>query len=111
MAKYSGKIGYIETVETAPGVWTEEVTEKPVYGDVTRNTRRWASSSEQLNDNLNIDNQISIVANPYAMQNFHVMRYIWFMGTKWKINNVEVQYPRLILSIGGVYNGEQDTTT
>lgn len=104
MAKFYGSIGYTETVETKPGVWTDQITEHNYHGELVRNTRR-LQSSDQVNDNINIANEISIVADPYAYQNFHAMRYVEFMGTKWKITNVEVQYPRLILTIGGVYNG------
>ena len=104
MAKYYGKIGYAETVEKNPGVWTEQITERSYYGDMIRNTRR-LQSAEQVNDNINIANDLSIIADPYAINNFHTMRYAEFMGAKWKISNVEVQYPRLILTLGGLYNG------
>ena len=104
MAKYYGKIGFAESVESAPGVHVEKIVERNYYGELVRNSRR-LQSANQLNDNINISNEISIVADPYADKNFHMMRYIEFMGTKWKINNVEVQPPRLILTIGGVWNG------
>ena len=104
MAKWYGVIGYDETLETRPGVWVNQITERNYYGDVIRNSRR-LQTANQLNDNINISNEISIVADPYANQNFHAMRYVEFMGTKWKIDNITVQYPRLILSLGGVYNG------
>ena len=104
MAKWYGKIGYAETVETKPGVWTEKTTERGNFGDLLRNSRRLQSTSS-LNDNVNIANEISILADQFAYQNFHAMRYTEFMGTKWKISNVEVQYPRLILTLGDVYNG------
>ena len=106
MAKYFGKIGYAEQVETAPGVWEEKITERQYYGDVVRNIRRLESSGN-LNDNINASMEISIIADPYAIQNFHAMRYVEFIGSLWKITSVEVNYPRLILSIGGVYNGQQ----
>ena len=106
MAKYYGVIGYAETVETAPGVYEEQITERNYYGELVRNTRR-LQTSDQVNDNINIANEISIIADPFATQNFHAMRYIEFMGAKWKITNVEVRYPRLILTIGGVYNGDE----
>ena len=106
MAKWYGVIGYAETAETAPGVWTEQITERNYCGDLLRNTRR-LQTADQLNDNINISNEISIVADPYANQNFHSMRYAKFMGTAWKITSVEVQYPRLILTLGGEYNGQQ----
>lgn len=103
MAKFYGAIGYGEPVETAPGIWKEKITERTYYGDLVRNTRRLENSGE-VNDNINIANEISIVADPFARENFHRMRYAFFMGAKWKISSVEVQYPRLILTIGGVYN-------
>ena len=106
MAKYYGVIGYAETVETAPGVYEEQITERNYYGELVRNTRR-LQASDQVNDNINIANEISIIADPFATQNFHAMRYIEFMGAKWKITNVEVRYPRLILTIGGLYNGDE----
>ena len=104
MAKWYGKIGYANLEETAPGVWTEQITERSYFGDVIRNNRK-LQSSEHLNDDINVSNEISIVADPYAIDNFHSMRYIEFMGTRWKVSNIDVQYPRLILSLGGVYNG------
>ena len=58
-----------------------------------------------INDDININNSISIVADPYAYENFHNMRYAILEGVKWKITNVEINRPRLILTIGGVYNG------
>lgn len=103
MAKWFGKIGFAETKETNSGVWEEAITVREYYGDITRNTRRF-QSSENLNDNIVVSNDISIVADPYAIQNFHAMRYIEFMGAKWKINNVEVSYPRLILTLGEICN-------
>ena len=106
MAKFYGSVGFAETVETVPGVWEEQITECSYYGDLIRNTRRLDSSSN-VNDNINIANQISIVADPFATNNIYAMRYVEFQGAKWKITNVEVQYPRLILTIGGLYNVEQ----
>ena len=106
MAKFYGKIGYAaSTVEIKPGVYEEQIVERSYYGDLIRNTRR-LQSADQVNDDINISNEISIVADPYATNNFHTMRYAVFMGTKWKISNVEVSYPRLILTLGGVYNGQ-----
>ena len=104
MAKYYGQIGFAESVDSAPGVHVEKIVERNYYGELVRNSRR-LQSANQLNDNINISNEISIVADPYADKNFHMMRYIEFMGTKWKISNVEVQPPRLILTVGGVWNG------
>ena len=106
MAKYYGSVGFAESVETRPGVWIEEITERKYSGDLIKNVRRLQNSG-QVNDNIDVANQISIVADPFAYSNFHSMRYVTFMGANWKITSVEVQYPRLILTIGGLYNGKQ----
>lgn len=106
MAKWYGIIGFAETRETVAGVWEEQITERYYYGDVLRNSRR-LQTVDQLNDNINVSNEISIVADPFANQNFHSIRYIVFMDTRWKVSNIEVQYPRLILTLGGLYNGKQ----
>lgn len=105
MSRFYGEVGYAPTVETRPGVWEEVIIPRNYYGDVTRNMRRY-QSADKVNDDLVVNNQISIVADPYAMQNFHLIRYVEWMGAKWKVSNVDVQYPRLILEIGGVYNGD-----
>lgn len=104
MAKYYGQIGFVKTVETSPGVWEEQPTERYYYGDVMRNSMRW-QAAEGLNDNIDINNRISIVADDYAYNSVHTMRYIVWNGVVWKILNAEVRYPRLILTLGGVYNG------
>lgn len=103
MAKWYGVIGYVTTVETTPGVWEEQITERNYYGDLRRNTRR-LQTTEQLNDNITASNELSIVADPYAELNFHDMRYAEIKGVKWKITNVEVEPPRLNLTVGGLYN-------
>jgi hypothetical protein len=110
MGKFYGAIGYAETNETSPGVWTETITEHNYSGDVLKNSRRW-QAGENLNDDLTINNLISILADPFAYQNFHKIRYIKWMGASWKVTSIEVQRPRLILTIGGVYNGQQGPTS
>lgn len=106
MAKWNGKIGYVENVETEPGVWEPVVTEKPYSGDMLVNMSQWVNSND-VNDDLKLANKISVIADPFAYQNFQSIKYVEFMGTLWKVTTTEVNYPRIILSIGGVYNGEQ----
>lgn len=101
--KWSGKIGFVETKETRPGVWENVTTERNLYGDVIRDIRK-NQSSGQVNDDINISNRISIVSNSFVRDNLSFMKYIEFMGAKWKITDVEVQYPRLVLTIGGLWN-------
>lgn len=106
MAKFYGTIGYVKLTETSPGIWEEEVTEHKYYGDILRNYRKLESSGG-VNDNVTVANEISIISDPFANENFHWMRYVEFMGSKRKVENVSAQYPRLILTLGGLYNGKQ----
>ena len=105
MSKYFGKIGYGVTEEIRPGVNLPDLTEREYYGDIVRNIRRYENSGE-VNDDLNINMTLSIVADPFAYQNFHQLKYVEYMGAKWKATSVEPQFPRLIITLGGVYNGE-----
>lgn len=104
MAKYFGSIGYADTVETSPGIFKEQIITKDYYGDIIRNNRRLENDG-QINDDINITNQISIVSDPYAIDNFWKIRYATFLGQKWKVKTVDVEFPRLILTLGGLYNG------
>ena len=104
MGKFYGKIGFALQKEIRPGYWDEEITERPYYGDLIRN-RRKLQVSGQVNDNVNVSNEISIVADPFAVEHFYNMRYVDFMGARWKVSDVEVQYPRLILTVGDLYHG------
>ena len=104
MPKFYGSIGYAISKETAPGVWTEDIVERQYFGDIYRNTRK-LQSGNQVNDSIDISNEISILSDPFANENFHSMRYVTYMGAKWKVSSVEVRYPRLILTVGGLYNG------
>ena len=105
MAKFYGAIGFGEPVEIQPGIWEDKITERMYSGDLVRNTSR-PQTSDSVNDNINISNDVSIIADPFAEQNIYSMRYVTYGGAKWKITNVEVLYPRLKLTIGGVYNGQ-----
>jgi len=104
MAKFYGPIGYAKMTEASKGVWVDVMTEYNYYGDVIKNMSR-TKEGESLNDNLTIDNRLSIIADPFAYSNFQSMRYIKWMGAFWKITSVDVQRPRLLLTIGGIYNG------
>lgn len=104
MNKYYGKIGFSESSEVRPGVWEDAITEKPYYGDVLRYSKS-SSSTDKVIDDLRVSNQISILSDPYIMNHFRNLKYLEWLGTKWKVSDIEIQYPRLVLTIGGVYNG------
>ncbi len=105
MAKFSGPIGYAVRIEERPGFYTDRIEEHNHKGDITRNGGRWTASPESTNDDLTLNHEVSILADPFAKSNIQSMKYIRLMGTNWKITGVRAQYPRLILTIGGVYNG------
>ena len=107
MAKWYGQIGFEITRETDLDVWTELIEERSYYGDVIRNNRSDYRGDNEVNQGFNITNRISFIADPYAKENFYRMRYATFMGAKWKIANIEVEYPRLIMTLGGLWNGER----
>ena len=106
MARFYGKVGYMETKETSPGVWTEVQCERSYYGDILDNRHKW-QTADQLNDQVNISNRFSILADAYAYAHFSHIRYVEWMGVKWKVNSIEVQRPRLILDVGGEWNGPE----
>ena len=102
--KWHGVIGFADTVETEPGIWIDDIFEHTYYGDIIRNTRSLQPSGG-VNDNINVSNSISIIADPYAVAHFSQIKCVELVGTRWTVTSVEVQSPRLILTLGGVYNG------
>lgn len=109
MAKFYGRVGYGETQETAPGVWSDVITERKYFGDVVRNTRE-LREGESLNNDISVNNSISIVADGYANEHLFAMKYVEWAGTLWIVSSVEVRSPRLLLRLGGVYNGPRAAT-
>ena len=103
MPKCSGMIGYALAEETRPGVWSEVIVEKKYYGDIVRDNRKIVDQGE-MNGSISISNNISIVSNSFMLDNMAFMRYISFMNSKWKIISVEIKTPRIIITIGGLYN-------
>ena len=104
MAKSRIKIGFATTVETCPGIWDEQIQEKIYYADVTRRYVK-QNYNTTINANVDISNTLSVVANPEILTNLQSIRYVSWMGQRWSIGSIEVNYPRLILGIGGIWNG------
>ena len=104
MAKFYGSVGFVTQQETVPGVATQVAVERNYYGDELKVTRRW-EKTDHLNDDLDVAINISIVADRFAYDNISAIRYVSWMGSKWRVTSVEPQRPRLLLTIGGVYNG------
>lgn len=103
--KFFGKIGFTTQRKSQPGIWTSSAEEREAYGDVLSNVRRWENDG-QVNDDISTTNRISILANRFFYEHLGAMRYVKWNGTAWKISSAEVVRPRIILTLGGVYNGE-----
>jgi len=105
MAKFYGLLGFVQQQETSPGVWTDVITEKNYYGEITRDTRR-LQQGEKLNDDVVVNNIVSVVSDPFADGAIMAIRYVEWLGVKWKVNSIDnTQPPRIILSIREPYNG------
>lgn len=105
MARFHGEVGFVgDKVETAAGVWVNEMVERAYFGDLISDTRR-LESGESVNDDISVGNSISIVADGYASEHFHAIRYVRWAGSLWRVTSVESRRPRLILRLGGIYNG------
>ena len=104
MTRFYGEVGYsLGTVELRPGVSEEGIREQKLYGDVIRDTRRL--EGDKVNPDISTGNSISVMADAYFRENFHRIRYVKWAGVNWQVTEVEVQHPRLLLRLGGVYNG------
>lgn len=103
MARYHGYVGYGVDVETYPGVWEQQIVERRYFGDVVKN-RLNVQQNNNINPTLTISNSISIVADPFAYENIYAIRYVTYLNKKWMVSSVSIERPRLILTLGGLYN-------
>lgn len=106
MPKFHGAIGFVRTIEKPEnsGVWVPLIEEREYAGNINNFYHKW-DATNNVNDNVNISSQISIIADPYFYKNIGYVRYVVFMGQKWKVSNIEPAFPRLIIDLGGLYNG------
>lgn len=110
MAKFSGYIGFVKNETVRPGVTKNVAIEKPYRGDVSGLIFQWESSG-QVNDNVDLDNTLTIVADSYMLENVYAIKYVIIRGTAWRVTRIRERFPRLVLTIGGVYNGEKASTS
>lgn len=104
MARFYGAVGFVlGHMETSPGINKEVISVRNYYGDVMKRRMSW-EKGESINDNIKLNNQISILADEYAESHMYAMKWVEWKGTKWKVSSVEFERPRMILTIGDVYN-------
>ena len=106
MNRWYGKVGYVETTEVRPGIWQEQETVREYYGEFIKKSSKFRVSSD-ANDDRDISVELSIVADPFAHENYLNIRFVEWMGKKLVAESVEPAYPRLEITVGGEYNGEQ----
>lgn len=109
MARYYGIIGFATQVETEPGIWVDSIERRPYKGEVVRNGRRF-DASDNINDDFAITNQFSIVSDAFLYSHIPALRYLEYLGTKFKITSVEIDRPRVNISVGGVYVSEDSSS-
>lgn len=107
MSKFYGTVGFEKTEETSPGVWQAHTVERGYSGDLIRNIGRY-DTSNKVNSDFSLNNQVSIVCNPYALENFQFIKFVRYLGTAWKVTSAELNYPRILLTLGGVYAEEAE---
>ena len=107
MAKFCGKVGFAKLIESVPGVWVDSIETRTYRGDMILDQRRW-QGDDKVNDELNIDNKVSIVADPYFYENLGNIKYVELIGTKWKVQTITINRPRVMIYLGGMYNGQQN---
>ena len=105
MAKFFGKVGYATSIEKRPGVWEDSIYERPYYGDILKKGTKWRNASG-LNDDLQVSTRVSIIADEYMNKNFSKIKYVEWLCDLWKVIDIEVNRPRLILTLGGEWNGQ-----
>lgn len=106
MAKFSGNIGFAFTKETRPGIWEPTIEERHYLGDVTKDYRR-ITVGDSINGEFQTANQISIIADTFANENFNCIRYVTWKKINWTVRDVESRDRRMILTLGGEYKDEQ----
>lgn len=106
MSKFCGMIGFFIETETRPGIWEQQITERKYIGEMKSIRSRVHGSA--VNDDISVSNELSILADPFARENFAHIKYVTFMNAKWKVTSIEIEYPRLVVTVGGLYN--EDTT-
>lgn len=109
MAKFYGKVGYVESINKGDGIFENIPTEHSYYGDIINISKRW-QTTENLNDDIRLEQTVSIIADQYAWDNYYKIRYVIIDGAAWRVTNVTVSRPRMTLFIGGIYNGKTVTS-
>lgn len=105
MAKAFIIFGFVKTVETSPGVHKFETSERGYFCDITKNYRRF-DSPNQVIDNLVVNNQFSFIADDFATKEHGYLKYLYYAGTKWEIETIDISSPpRIYITTGGIFNG------
>lgn len=110
MAKFAGLVGYVTQEESAPGVWSPVENPKPMKGDIIRQSSTNGNGSRigdtgKVNDDITLGHRVSLLGDAYAFENYFSIKWVQIGSKKWTVTSVEMQRPRVIVSLGGLWNG------
>ena len=102
MSRFSGKLGFVMTRETEEGVWLEDKIEIPVKGTI-RSLYVRNDNNSSVNSNLRLTNEVSVLMNSKITTYLETLKYVVWKGSKWEVQSIGVNYPRLTINLGGLY--------
>lgn len=105
MAKYAGLVGYVSLVESPPGVWNQVSNPKRMRGDIIRQSSS-NQNGDKVNSDITLNHRVSLIGDAYSLGNYSDIKWIEIDGKKWEVNSIEIQRPRIIVTLGGVWNGD-----
>lgn len=103
MTRFFGEVGYVTTTRSG-GVSEYIATERQYYGNELRSLRYFRQGESILGE-VSQQTRISVLADGYMLENYYDIRYLMKAGVAWTVSSVEVERPRLILTLGDRYNG------
>jgi hypothetical protein len=110
MSKYAGLVGYVTQEESVPGVWSQVEKTSTMKGDIIRQSSTNGngariSDTGKINDDISLSHRVSLLGDAYAFNNYYAIKWIKIDGHKWQVTSVELQRPRIIITVGGLWNG------
>lgn len=102
--RWYGAIGYATDVEIKPGVWVPQIVDRKYQGSLFKNKTALQQTAE-INSGITFNHSLSVIADPFAYENYYSIKYVTYLNKKWIVTNIVMEYPRMTLTLGGMYNG------
>lgn len=104
MNQFRGKIGFSIPVNKGHGIYDNSVVERTYRGDILSQSRK-LDAGTNINDNIDMNIRLSILSDDFLNVHLSQITYVHYMGGVWKVKSIEPSRPRIVLALGGVYNG------